>query len=92
MRGVLRKWTPRDTFQISKPPDTLSFFIIPRIFPRNLTEVAQIYMPDKFTQSGCIPSKIKYEILAYKGSQTTRPHQEIISPPKNADNMTSLRH
>ena len=50
-------------FQISKFPDTLSFVIVPRMFWRNLT---------KFTQSGCIYPKIKREILAHKGSQTTR--------------------
>ena len=60
-------------FQISKFPDTLSFVIIPRMFRLNLTKLGQIYIPYKFAQSGCIPPKIKCEILAHKGSQTTRP-------------------
>ena len=59
-------------FQISKFPDTLSFVIVPRMFWRNLTKIALIYIPYKFTQSGCIYPKIKREILAHKGSQTTR--------------------
>ena len=59
-------------FQISKFPDTLSFVIIPRMFWRNLTKIGQIFIPYKFVQSGCIPPKIKPEILANKGPQTTR--------------------
>ena len=59
-------------FQISKFPDTLSFVIVPRMFWRNLTKIGLIYIPYKFTQSGCIYPKIKREILAHKGSQTTR--------------------
>ena len=55
------------------------------MFRRNLKEVSQIYIPDKFTQRGYIPSKIKYEILAYKGSQTIRPRPEIISLPETAN-------
>ena len=39
--------TTRQMFQISKFPYTLSFFTIPRMFRRNLTEVSQIYIPDK---------------------------------------------
>ena len=64
--------TAGQIFQISKFPDTLSFVIIPRMFWRNLTKIGQIYIPYKFAQSGCIPLKIKCEILAPKGSQTTR--------------------
>ena len=60
-------------FQLSKFPDTLSFVIIPRMFRLNLTKLGQMYIPYKFAQSGCIPPKIKCEILAHKGSQTTRP-------------------
>ena len=56
-------------FQITKFTDTLSFIIIPRTFGRNLKKIGQTY---KFAQSGCIPLKIKCEILAPKGSQTTR--------------------
>ena len=55
------------------------------MFRRNLMEVSQIHIPDKFTQRGYIPSKIKCEILAYKGSQTTRLRQEIISLPETAN-------
>ena len=51
---------------------TLSPVIIPRIFRRTLTKISQIYIPYEFAQSGCIPPKIKHEILAHKGSQTTR--------------------
>ena len=57
---------------ISKFSDTLSFFIIPRMFWRKLTKIGQIYIPYKFARSGCIPSKIKREILAHEGSQTIR--------------------
>ena len=43
------------------------------MFRDNLTRIGQICMPYKFVQSGCIPPKIKCEILAHKkGSQTTR--------------------
>ena len=59
-------------FQLSKFPEALLFVIIPRMFWRNLTKIGQIYIPYKFAQSGCIPPKIKCEILAHKGSQTTR--------------------
>ena len=59
-------------FQISKFPDTLSFVIIPNMFRPNLTKIGQIYIPYKFSQSGCIPPDIKCEILAHKDSQTTR--------------------
>ena len=59
-------------FQITKFTDTLSFIIIPRTFGRNLKKIGQINIPYKFAQSGCIPLKIKCEILAPKGSQTTR--------------------
>ena len=59
----------RQIFQISKY--TLSFVITPRMFWRNLTKIGQIDIPYKFAQSGCNPLKIKCEILAHKGSQTT---------------------
>ena len=58
-------------FQISKFPDTSSFVIIPRMFWRNLTKIGQIYIPYKFAQSGCIPSKIICMILTHKSSETT---------------------
>ena len=54
----------RQIFLISKFPGTSSFFIILRMF--------SIYIPYKPAQSGCIPPKIKCEISAHKGSQTTR--------------------
>ena len=72
MWGMLRKWTPTGKiFQISKLPDTLSFVITPRMFWQNFTKIGHIHIPYKFSQSGCIPPKIKCEILAHKGSQTT---------------------
>ena len=58
-------------FQLSKFPDTPSFVIIPIIFWQNFTKIDQINIPYKFAQSGCIPPKIKCEILAPTGSQTT---------------------
>ena len=73
MRVVLRKWTPETNISNIKIPDTLSFVIIYRMFWRNLTKIGQIYIPYKFAHSGCIPPKIKYDILAHKGSQTTCP-------------------
>ena len=67
---MLRKWTPTGKiFQISKLPDTLSFVIIPRMFWQNFTKIGHIHIPYKLSQSGCIPPKIKCEIVA---SQTTR--------------------
>ena len=42
------------------------------MFRRNLTKIGQIYLPYKFFQRGCNPSKIKCEILAHRGSQTIR--------------------
>ena len=35
------------------------------------TKIGQIYVAYKFAQNGCIPPKIKYEILAHKGLQKT---------------------
>ena len=59
-------------FQISKFPNTLSFVTISGMFRRNFTNIGEIYIPYKFIWSGCIPPKIKQDILAHKGSQTTR--------------------
>ena len=59
-------------FQVSKFPNTLSFVTISGMFRRNFTRIAEIYIPYKFIWSGCIPPKIKQDILAHKGSQTTR--------------------
>ena len=53
-------------------PDTLLFVIIPGMFWRNLTKIRRVCTPYKFTHNGCIPPKIKCEILARKGSLTTR--------------------
>ena len=59
-------------FQISKFPNTLSFVIISGMFRRNFTKIGELYIPYKFIWSDCIPPKIKQDILAHKGSQTTR--------------------
>ena len=73
MRGVLRKWTPRDKyFKYQKFPDTLSLPLFLECFCENLTKIDQIYVPNRFARSGCIPSKIQCEILVHKDSQTTR--------------------
>ena len=40
-------------------------------FPNTLSKIGEIYIPYKFIWSGCIPPKIKQDILAHKGSQTT---------------------
>ena len=37
-----------------------------------MTKIGQIYIPYKFAQSSGIPPRIKCQILAHKGSQTTR--------------------
>ena len=70
-------------FQISKFPDTASFVIIPRMFWRNLTKISQIYIPYQFAQSSGIPPKVKCQILAYKGLQTTRASPEDYLVPGN---------
>ena len=72
-------------FQISKFPETLSFVIIPEMFLRNLTKIDQIDVRYKFAQSGCIPPKIKCEILVYKGHKQLAPHHGIISPHGTAN-------
>ena len=83
-------------FQISKFPNTLSIPIIPGMFRRNLTKICQIYIPFNFAKSGCIPPKIKWEILAPNGSQTTRatPGDYLASwnrkPIKQRDLLASL--
>lgn len=58
-------------FQISKFPDTHLFVIILRMIWWNIMKIGQIYILYKFTRSSFIPSKIKRQILASKGSQTT---------------------
>ena len=59
-------------FQISKFSDTLSFAIIPECFGEVWRKSDKSINTIKIGQSGCIPPKIEYEILAHKGSQTTR--------------------
>ena len=87
MQGVLGKWTPQDKlmFQVSKFPNTLSFVVIPGMFRQNWTKIGQIYMPYKLAQSGCIPLKIKSEILAHKGWHTTHTPPGDYSPPETAN-------
>ena len=70
MRVVLRKWTPRYKYKNFLTHFRLSLF--PGCFGENLTNISQIFIPYKFALSGCIPPKIKCEILAHNGSQTTR--------------------
>ena len=72
MRVVLRKWTPRYKYKNFLTHFRLSLF--PGCFSENLTTISlsQIFIPYKFALSGCIPPKIKCEILAHNGSQTTR--------------------
>ena len=87
---MFRRWAPRDTFHISKFPDTISFVIIPEMFCRNLTKIDQIYIPYKFAQSGCIPPKIKCEISAPLGSQTTRHARRLSCLLKLQTNRTKM--
>ena len=65
-RRIAEMDTTGQIFQISKFPDMCLFVIIPWMFWRNLTKIGEIYIPYKSVQSGCIPPKIKWEILAYK--------------------------
>ena len=58
----------RQIFQISEFHDTLSFFFIPGMFRRNLTEIGQIYIPDKFEKVDAFLPKSNARFLAYKGS------------------------
>ena len=44
-----------------------------------MTKIGQIYVPNKFAQICHIPPKIKFEILAHRGSQTTSPHARRLS-------------
>ena len=64
MRVVLRKYKNFLThFRLT---------LFPGCFGENLTNISQIFIPYKFALSGCIPPKIKCEILDHNGSQTTR--------------------
>ena len=66
MGGVLRKY-----FKYQNFPTYVRLSLFLECFWRNLTKIGQIHIPYKFAQRGCIPSKIKCEILAHKASQTT---------------------
>ena len=56
---------PRDKyFKYQNFSDTFSLAIIPGMFRRNLTEIGEILILYKFAYSGCVPPKIKCEILA----------------------------
>ena len=44
-----------------------------------MTKIGQIYVPYNFAQICRIPPKIKFEILAHRGSQTTSPHARRLS-------------
>ena len=57
----------RQTFQISEFHDT-SFFFIPGMFRRNLTEIGQIYIPDKFAKVDVFLPKSNARFLAHKDS------------------------
>ena len=70
MQVVLRKWTPQYKYKNFLTHFRLSLF--PGCFGENLTNISQIFIPYKSALSGCIPPKIKCEILAHNGSQTTR--------------------
>ena len=61
-------------FQISKFTDRLSFFIVKK--RSNLHT-------HKFTQSGCIPPRLKCKILAHKGSQTAMRSSRLLEPQTN---------
>ena len=95
MRGVLRKWTQRDKyFKYKNFPTYYRLSLLLECFGEIMTTIRQIFIHYKIGQSGCIPPKIKCEILAHKGSQIKQlaPRQEIISPRETAnqwDNGTS---
>ena len=58
----------RQTFQISEFHDTFSFFFIRGMFRRNLTDIGQIYIPDKFTEVDVFLPKSNARFLAHKDS------------------------
>ena len=74
-RVVLRKWSSRDKY--------LKYQNLPTHFRLPLSKIGQIYTPHKFTQSGCIPPKLKCEILAHKGLQTARRLSRLLEPQTN---------
>ena len=54
MGDVLRKY-----FKYQNFPTYVRLSLFLECFWRNLTKIGQIYIPYKFAQRGCIPSKIK---------------------------------
>jgi len=69
MRDVLRKWIPwGKCVKNQNFPTHFGLSLSLECSGEIFTTVRQICMPDKFTQSGCIPPKIKCAILACKGS------------------------
>ena len=73
MRDVLRKWTPREKcVKYQNFPTHFGLSLSLECSGKNFTKIHQICIPYKFAQSGYIPPKIKCEILACKGSKTTR--------------------
>ena len=72
---MLRKRSPRDKY--------FKYQNLPTHFRLPLSKIGQIYTPHKFTQSGCIPPKLKCEILAHKGLQTARRLSRLLEPQTN---------
>ena len=58
----------RQTFEISEFHDTFSFFFISGMSRRNLTEIGQIYIPDKFTKVDVFLPKSNARFLAHEDS------------------------
>ena len=72
---MLRKWSPRDKY--------FKYQNLPTHFRLPLSKIGQIYTPHRFTQSGCIPPKLKCEVLAHKGLQTARRLSRLLEPQTN---------
>ena len=72
---MLRKWSSRDKY--------LKYQNLPTHFRLPLSKIGQIYTPHRFTQSGCIPPKLKCEVLAHKGLQTARRLSRLLEPQTN---------
>ena len=84
MRNVLRKWTPKCE-KYFKYQNSLTHFcssLSLECFGEVSRKSVKSTLSYKFAQSGCIPLKIKCEILTPKHCKQLAPHQEIISPPK----------
>ena len=61
---------------------------------RDLTKIGQIYIPYKFTQSGCNPLKIKCKIFAHKGANNLRHARRLsrlLKPQTNGVNDDGSR-